>query len=208
MSVPTVPLLLDLLREALAGGQRSALTVTSESMRPLLRAGDRVILEGASPADLNPGDIVTIIHPTLPGQTLTHRFYTMVDGDVPQLVTRGDRVIRFDVPSPAARLIGRVVVRRRGDYDLSLVEDPGAWLNRRLAELAREEVHQVAGRALPLTPTPAELDAVARLAAANSRRLSFRFYRHLTRFRAAWIARGVTGQTITAGSAEWQEVHV
>lgn len=127
-----------LLRQSLQQGQQPDLTVTSGSMFPLLKTGDRVRLERVSPADLRPGDIITF---QARGQINTHRFWGVIQGSRPdgRLQTRGDRSLTFDQSIGADQLIGRVILRRRGTQILSFQSGPGRWLHRHLAAVTRLE---------------------------------------------------------------------
>jgi len=208
MSASPAPLLLDLLREALARGEPVTLAVSSDSMEPLLRRGDRVVVAPAVAADLEPGDIVTLHHGAPGGSLLTHRYYGRIAGDPAFLVTRGDRVIRFDTPVTAGRLLGRAVIRLRGGRALSLLSGPGVALNARLGALARDEIRRVTGRALPVLADRTEYDEVAMLAEANASRLSTRIIRRWLRWQAAILARGARGEPDGATQGpELREVH-
>ncbi|PID85560.1 MAG: hypothetical protein CSB13_07280 [Chloroflexi bacterium] len=122
-----------MLQDSLAKGQKPRLTVTSNSMAPLFRAGDQVILEAATPNQLHPGDIVTISDNT---GLLTHRIWTIeADG----FLTRGDHLLVFDALSPPEAVLGRVVGCATQKRILSLQTGSGKWLNRHLAALARKE---------------------------------------------------------------------
>lgn len=209
MPAPPAPLLVDLLREALARGEPVSLVVASDSMRPLLRRGDRVIIAPVVAADLERGDLVTLHDGSPSGSLLTHRYYGQIASVPPLLVTRGDRVLRFDAPASPERLIGRVLARQRGGHTLSLLGGPGAALNSRLGALACDEVRRVTGRALSVSMDKTEYDTLAALAAANAGRLSVRIYRRWLRWRAAGLARGARGVPDDAArSLELKEAHV
>lgn len=88
-----------------------AIAVTGWSMAPLLRPGDRVVLDGGV---LRVGEVVVV---AAPERLLVHRIAAIVDGGdgASFVVTRGDRVARCDAPSPVAAVLGRVVaVERNG----------------------------------------------------------------------------------------------
>lgn len=128
------PLLAALLRDALRQGKEPMLTVTSDSMAPLIRRGDQIRLAAAAPTDLQPGDIIVIggRH-----ELLTHRYWGRLgDGPDAPLLTRGDRPRDYDPPAPVDQLVGRVVARRRAQRVLPLCSGAGEWLNGRLARLA------------------------------------------------------------------------
>lgn len=130
--------LADLLRDSLQQGEMPRLTVSSNSMAPLLRRDDQVTLEAATIGTLRPGDIITVASVS---QVMTHRFWGMTDvsGQL-CLLTRGDRTLAFDEPWRAEALIGRVNGRLRHNRQINLGSGPGLWLNRRLYRLAQLEV--------------------------------------------------------------------
>ncbi len=123
----------ELLQESAANGRTPFLTLVSNSMAPLLRAGDQVGLELIAPAGLQPGDLVVL---RTEADMVTHRFW----GRTPAgLITRGDRPLTFDAPWAEEDMVGRVICRRRGNRELSLQQGSGRALNRHLFWLARQE---------------------------------------------------------------------
>lgn len=134
----TASILAEMLRESLRQGQTPRLTVSSNSMAPLLRRDDQITLEAVTVGALRIGDIITVASVS---QVMTHRFWGVTDdsGQV-CLLTRGDRPLVFDAPWPAEALIGRVNGRLRHNRHLSLGAGPGCWLNRQLCRLAQREV--------------------------------------------------------------------
>lgn len=121
------------------------LTVTSNSMSPLLRKGDLVGLTAPAVEQLAAGDIIVL---TGSGHFTTHRYWnSQFAGGRNWLVTRGDRPLKFDPPWSQEQYVGRVVVRRRGRRALWLDRGPGRWLNARLSDLARLEGKLFARRA-------------------------------------------------------------
>jgi hypothetical protein len=127
----------ELLRDGMKHGQRPYLTITSGSMRPLIHIGDEVQLEPVGPADLQVGDIITIV---APATLLTHRFYGWIEKDGQSwLLTRGDRYLNADSPWSAGLLVGRVIARRRQNQRLVLREGRGRWLGRHVAYIAAAE---------------------------------------------------------------------
>ena len=133
----------ELLRESLAKGQRPQLRITSNSMWPLLRVADRVVLEPAGfPPQCQIGDIITFEGQT---QLITHRFWGAIQSQAKDfLITRGDRPLSFDAPSATATLVGKVVIVMRGHKQIDLRTNPGKWLNRRLIWLAKTELTLIA----------------------------------------------------------------
>lgn len=133
MQQKDVPELVEILRESLANGRQPQLTITSNSMSPLLRQGDQISLTHTPVSQLTPGDIISVEADQL---ILTHRFWY---GDALKIFTRGDRPLHFDLPHPDERYIGRVIGRRRGHTYLSIENGLGYWLNKHLFWLAKLE---------------------------------------------------------------------
>lgn len=126
-------LIADSLRESLARNLPPVLTVSSDSMMPLLRQGDEVVLTAVTPDGLHSGEIVTYFNGI---DLITHRFWR-VAGE--RLLFRGDRPMHYDPPVFPEQVIGRVQERRRNGRTLSLDFGRGAWLNRHLAWLVQWE---------------------------------------------------------------------
>lgn len=129
--------LVGLLKEGMAKGTIPFLTVTSNSMSPLLRKGDQVGLRPVGTSELRAGDVLVLQERD---GFMTHRFWgTIQEKGQTMLLTRGDRVLHFDRPWAAQQLLGRVVVRRRSQKLLWLDRGRGRRLNGWLARLARWE---------------------------------------------------------------------
>jgi hypothetical protein len=153
-----------ILREQLARGEALRLRVTSDSMRPLIQAGDEVELVGVVDlASLRPGDILTFDQA---GELVTHRLLERVEqaGERTRL-TQGDNLIAPDPPWPDTCLLGRVVavVLSRGRV-LSLERGVGHrlddWLQAALA--AERGLLRLARRWLPPTWQRVALAALRR----------------------------------------------
>ena len=147
--------LIALLQSSLARGQTCYLTVSSDSMAPLLQAGDEVAVVARPPGRLRRGDIVVVDEES---GLLTHRYWGK-DGKG-KLVTRGDRSLVFDPAWEPERLLGRVNARRRRGRTLSLERGTGAWLAAHLGRVAALEQRLFAGYApppLPAAPAPTRL---------------------------------------------------
>lgn len=129
-----IQLVADMLRQSLADGQRPFLTISSDSMTPLLRTGDQVGLEAVASNQLQIGDIITLEQGD---HLLTHRFWGL-DGNG-RLQTRGDRPLTFDPPAATNQLLGRVVARRRAGKELALTNGSGHRLHRHLIWLLKTE---------------------------------------------------------------------
>ncbi|MFW6182538.1 MAG: hypothetical protein ACOC8X_01985, partial [Chloroflexota bacterium] len=137
MVQPDAAMIADLLHESMIDGKVPFLTVTSNSMRPLLRRGDQVGLSAAALQQLAPGDVIVVRD----GRTfLTHRLVAIRRKDAgTMLLTRGDRPLALDPPWSPDCYVGRVTVLRRGGRVLSLEHGAGRWLNQHLGRLARFE---------------------------------------------------------------------
>lgn len=132
-----ISVLSDLLRQGLKAGQVVYLTVSSGSMSPLLRAGDRVGVGQVELDHLQVGDVVVI---SQPDSLLTHRFYGLRHVQSQRrFMTRGDRVRYFDPLWHEEDLLGRVLLRQRGSHTLWLDQGRGRRLNQWLTKLAQLE---------------------------------------------------------------------
>jgi hypothetical protein len=98
---------------------RLRLTVTGDSMKPLLRAGDVVEVERVPPDDLCAGDIVVVQRQ---GEFVTHR---LLGVDEHGWHTHGDRTRSPDAPVTAADIVGRVAALERGERRVDL--QPARW---------------------------------------------------------------------------------
>jgi signal peptidase I len=101
-----------LVRDLWADGTIPEIPVRGNSMRPMLRDGDRVRLAPMTHAGARLGDVVLRVEPSGP---VIHR----VVGWWPsrrgwRLLTKGDGARRLDPPLPPEGLAGRVVARVRG----------------------------------------------------------------------------------------------
>ena len=133
----------DMLRDSLKQGQHPRLTVTSNSMAPLFKAGDQVILEAIQPEQLQANDIVTISDPSPSGQSLlTHRIWAIRDNVI---LTRGDHALVFDKLYSPEVILGRVVGRTRQQRTLSFKTGLGQWLDHYLTALAHQEYRWLTG---------------------------------------------------------------
>jgi signal peptidase I len=170
------PLLLaELLRESLRLGGRPQLTVTSNSMAPLLRQGDRILLEAADVATLRPGDVVVYAGSD---SLISHRYWCNVrqSGTV-MFLTKGDRQRGYDTPWRPEQLVGRVVARNRDGRQLLLTHGPGRRLNGHLARLAIVEMAWLPPAGVPVR------GRVINLAVRLARRLVYT---------VAWLLAGTT----------------
>lgn len=132
-----VPSISDMLKLGIRDGSRPNLTVSSNSMAPLLQRGDKVMLHSFSPDHLNSGQIITFAFKQYPHDIITHRFAGFVDyqGEV-KIATWADRTLMFDNLLDVDDIIGRVVCRERGGKKLYFENGRGAWLSTKLYNLA------------------------------------------------------------------------
>lgn len=135
------PSLGNILRESILQGNTPSLTVISESMSPLLRSGDRVILQKLDRSLLQPGQIITFAYPQEPSRLVTHRLagFAQIDGQS-RIVSWADRTLMFDSPIEMNDIIGRVAWRTRNGQHLNLDNGRGAWLSNKLSNLATIEL--------------------------------------------------------------------
>ncbi|MCL4267410.1 MAG: hypothetical protein KJ069_29805 [Anaerolineae bacterium] len=148
MNQPDPQELTALLQKSLQDGRQATLTVTSNSMSPLIRRGDQVMI-AALTRPLLPGDIITF---RTESGLLTHRFWGYVpDEEPPLLITRGDKPMVFDPPTPAANVVGQVIMRQRHGRWLHLGQGNGLWLNRHLCRLAASDNWGLMGGTPPQT---------------------------------------------------------
>ena len=123
-----------MLCQSLQEGVRPFLTVTSNSMFPLIRRGDEIQLAQADQNELDLGDIIVVEDD---GGFLAHRYWSSFSSDGDNyLVLRGDRLKTFDPPYSASQFIGRVVARRRNNLILDLSHGIGRQLNTQLGRIA------------------------------------------------------------------------
>jgi hypothetical protein len=171
-------LLAEMLREALNKGNFPYLTIVSNSMSPLIRRSDQIQLAPIALEQLSPGDIIVFEGPS---NLITHRFWgIMLETEQTQLVTRGDRPQHFDKPVNSAKLIGRVICRRRQNKSLNLSQGTGKWLNSHLANLARLEIRLFASAPATTHPVSDQLPKSGGwLANASTNNFFVRFIRRL-----------------------------
>jgi len=127
-----------LLRHSLKEGKKPYVTVSSNSMLPLLRRGDQIQLTDVTLEELQPGDIIVLGAPV---ELMVHRFWGFLRRESdPGLLTKGDHLIHFDPSAPAVALIGRVIRRQRGNRELNLTTGFGRWLNQRISDIVALEL--------------------------------------------------------------------
>ncbi|HFC12930.1 MAG TPA: hypothetical protein ENJ56_08825 [Anaerolineae bacterium] len=142
-------LLADILREGLENGEHPRLTIVSDSMTPLLKVGDQVVLEAVTADTLTSGEIVVMAEPH---DMLTHRYWQHIEHDgTTYLITRGDRPTAYDPPHKPSALLGRVIARVRNGKTLPLNSGKGGTLNQTLAKIAAFENRHFANGEYPPT---------------------------------------------------------
>lgn len=129
---------------------------SSDSMAPLVRAGDRLHLTRTAFADIRPGQLVAYERG---GQLVVHRVLSRGPAG---LVTKGDGLSGRDAPVAASDVLGRVttIVTRDGR---TIRLDGSRWraLGRLLALASRASAWTASSRSLAwkLTRLPAHLAA-------------------------------------------------
>jgi len=108
----------DLLSESLANGRAVTLNTDGLSMGRTIRRTDRIVVEGADPERLAPGDL--ILYRTAHG-LVAHRVIRLprAGGD-PRLQTMGDGHLAPDEPIAHAQIIGRVTAIIAGKRRITL----------------------------------------------------------------------------------------
>jgi len=112
-------------------GAQLQLEVVSDSMRPLLRAGDSVLVERVGPTAVQVGDIIVVHDPATLAQPQTHR---LLARSATHLYTRGDACVQSDLPLATAALLGRVQAILRPSH--APFAEP-RWLRRAQLALSR-----------------------------------------------------------------------
>jgi len=116
-------LLAPLVRDLAADGRAVEIPVRGNSMRPMLRDGDRVRLASVTKMNVRLGDVVLRVEPS---GTIIHRvvgWWPSREGW--RILTKGDGARRLDPPLPPDRLVGLVAALVRGD-DVRQLD--GTWM--------------------------------------------------------------------------------
>jgi signal peptidase I len=120
------------------------LPVVSDSMRPLLRAGDWIVVESAAPAALRLGDIIVVQRGV---ELITHR---VVSHDTQGWRTHGDNTRVLDQVVQPEEIVGRVSAIERGAQRLDLQARRWQTANRWIGGIDRAKLRVVnVGRAAP-----------------------------------------------------------
>lgn len=117
--------------ECLVEGQRLdqgiKLAVKGDSMAPLLRHGDSVLVNPCSSHDCQPGDLVVF---RAGGALLTHR---LVRKTLTHLISKGDANLIADPPHSLDDFVGLVQMIRRGKMSYDLRFKGARWLTKPIA---------------------------------------------------------------------------
>jgi signal peptidase I len=172
-------LYLKIVREVLQQDQAAGplrLPVVSDSMRPLLRAGDWIFVEAVTPPALGLGDIIVVQRGA---ELITHR---VVAQDEQGWRTHGDNTRVLDSVVPAEEIVGRVSAIERGTHRIDLQarrwQTVNRWIGRidraklRVFEMGRATPFRSARRLSTLAVWP--FQAVLRLVVAVELKLSKR----------------------------------
>jgi signal peptidase I len=132
-------------REAWRSGTATAavtgllrLTVTSDSMRPLLRAGDVVVVQPIEPRTLRPGDVIVVQRGR---EWITHRLVMI---DERGWHTHGDNMRYADEAVGAAEIVGRAIVIERGDQTIDLQQPHWRAIDGRINRVQRTQLRMFA----------------------------------------------------------------
>ncbi len=175
--------LAELLSEHIAREATARLTVSSDSMEPLIRRGDVVGLRKVAVEAIQPGRIVTFRDPQNARGVVTHRVAArwQEDGGEVSFLTRGDRNLLFDPAVPGSDMVGEVVWRIRNDRRLALDRGSGLRLSEQMAGLSEADRHWISG--LSLADLERALATAAAAAAAANEQAGRRRYRPAARLR-------------------------
>jgi signal peptidase I len=125
-------------RTAAAGGGSLRLTITSDSMRPLLRTGDVVVVQPIEPRALLPGAVIVVQRG---GEWITHR---LVAVDERGWHTHGDNTRYADEAASAAEIVGRVIAIEQADQTIDLEQPQWRAIDRRINRVQRLQVRMFA----------------------------------------------------------------
>jgi signal peptidase I len=124
----------EILEADLSPGDVIQLTVVSNSMKPLIAAGDQIIAEITYPDRIKRGDVIVIRRNT---DFLTHRAIYKNRGS---WITKGDNNTLPDTPIPTDKRIGRVIAIASETQAIDLQARKWTYLNPILGWLCTLEV--------------------------------------------------------------------
>lgn len=152
-ALPDTAAYLAAAREAWQAGETVEplrLKVITASMRPLLQAGDEVIVQSIDPHTLRPGEVLVVQRG---GEWITHR---LIKVDERGWHTHGDNTRYEDEPASAAEIVGRVIAIERGTQTIDLRQPRWRAIERRINRVQRVRLRVFApGR--PGAGTPASI---------------------------------------------------
>ena len=102
------------------------LTVTGDSMRPLLRVGDGVVVQPIDPHALQPGEVIVVQRG---GDWITHR---LVAVDKHGWHTHGDNTRYGDEAASTSQIMGRVIAIERNGETIDLLQPRWRAIDRRI----------------------------------------------------------------------------
>jgi len=106
------------IKEAVLKGEQLKMAVTTDSMRPFLRPGDKVVAKKCTPAHLACGDIILYM---LDYVSYVHRFILKKEKDNRLfLITKADKATYFNTPTPSSELIGKVIAVEKDGFYINL----------------------------------------------------------------------------------------
>jgi signal peptidase I len=120
----------DLIRAGSSGGSLR-LCVISDSMKPLICAGDVVIVQPIEPAALRRGDMVVI---QSGDELITHR---LVAASAAGYYVRGDNAAYTDAVAAADQIVGRVIAVERDGQSIDVRSRRWTRANRMLGRLGQ-----------------------------------------------------------------------
>ncbi len=139
-ATPDTEVYLAAAREVWHAGDAGALRlrVSSDSMRPLLRIGDEVVVQRVDPHTLQPGDVLVVQRR---GDWITHRLVAVDDHG---WHTHGDNTRYADEPASAAEIIGRVIAIERETQTIDLQQPHWRTVDRRINRVQRFQLRVLA----------------------------------------------------------------
>jgi signal peptidase I len=114
------------------------LKVISDSMRPLLRVGDVVVVQPVDPHALQPGEVMVVVRG---GEWITHR---LVAVDERGWHTHGDNTRYADEAASASEIVGRVIAIERAGQTVDLQQPHWRAIDRRINRVQRAQLRVLA----------------------------------------------------------------
>jgi signal peptidase I len=123
----------ELIRFDLKAGERIRFAVTSNSMQPILNAGEFAIAEAISSEHIQCGDILVVQRKA---DFLTHRAISRTKRG---WQTKGDNNSLPDPPTTTQNIIGHVIAVEKADRKIDLCERKWMYIGTLLAKLGKIE---------------------------------------------------------------------